>query len=65
MAENDRGSRKWAILGSFLVLILFAPAPLNDLGIEIQYPDWFAIPLAFLALTAFALHVYTYHLKGE
>ena len=65
MAENDRISRKWLGVGLFLGLILFAPAALDDLGIGVQYPAWFAIPLGLLALAALALHVYTYHLKGE
>jgi uncharacterized integral membrane protein len=65
MAENDRASRKWGILGSVFVLILLTPAPLNELGIEVQYPNWFAIPVALLAVGAFALHAYTYHLEGE
>ena len=65
MAETDKTSRKWLGVGLFLGLVLFAPAALDDLGIEIQYPDWFAISLAILGLAALALHVYTYHLKGE
>ena len=49
----------WNVLGSLIVVVLFAPYVLDNVGVEIQYPDWLGLGLSLLALTALLLHVYT------
>ena len=56
---RGREEKPWLWLGTLIVLLVFAPYGLGNVGIEIRYPDWLSISLALLGLAALLLHVYT------
>ena len=56
---RGREEKPWLWLASLIGVVIFAPYGLDNVGFEIQYPDWLTIGLVLIGLVALVLHVYT------
>lgn len=56
---RGREEKPWLWLAALIGILVFTPYGLDNVGVEIQYPDWLSIGLTLLGLAALLLHVYT------